>query len=144
MGGGITREANKGIWPVLRGWFEYKKRFYNRNRNILGAKIFYNQGLGEQGGTVEEEVFTIRRRNELQNMGNIQVMNITVMDLMDENCNFTDKNGMELKLGFNIAFVEFFRLRKTLLRIKTIVGNREGRIRYIEALLLYKTLGEVP
>jgi hypothetical protein len=68
-------------------------------------------------------------------------MNQTVMDLMDENYNVTDKNGMDNKIGENLTFVEFFRLRNTLLRIKNTIVSGEGRIKSMDTLLHYKKMG---
>jgi hypothetical protein len=60
-------------------------------------------------------------------------MDLRVMELMDGNYNILDKNGMENRMGGNLNFVEFFRLRNTLLRIKNTIMNGEG--------LHYKKMG---
>jgi hypothetical protein len=51
--GEISQRMYRGSWPIIKGWMGYKSEFYKMGRNILGATLFFNTGLGERGGNVE-------------------------------------------------------------------------------------------
>jgi hypothetical protein len=53
----ITERKYKGSGNILETFLTFKLLFYKTGSNILGAPLFENCGLGERGGTVEEEVF---------------------------------------------------------------------------------------
>jgi hypothetical protein len=40
--GELTRESNMGTWPILKGWFEYKKQFYGKRQECIRGATIYN------------------------------------------------------------------------------------------------------
>jgi hypothetical protein len=135
--GEISQRTFRGSWPIIKGWMGYKGEFYKTGRNILGAKLFYNTGLGERGGNVENEIFDRARRIQLgDNLGNIKVK-----DLLMENDLIRDKTGMENKIGFLLTMAEFFRLRLVVNRILGTYIKGPGVVRKIREIQVGKQVG---
>jgi Reverse transcriptase (RNA-dependent DNA polymerase) len=121
---------------IISEWNNYKEKFYRTERNVLEAHIFMNIGLINVNETVERKVFGLGRRELVtEAMGNIRVK-----DIIGREMELPDKVGIERKLGFQLNFAEFFRIRNILYSLKEMIGD-EGMARKLEVLLVGKQVG---
>jgi hypothetical protein len=137
MRGDITERKFKGSGNILEAFLTYKELFYKTGSNIYGAMLFGNCGLGERGGTVEEEVFDRGRRMQLH----ILLNNVKVKDLLNEQGFVLDKEGMEEKTRLRLSMVEFFRLRTVMNRLKGLGRGNAGVVRKLKEILVGKNQG---
>jgi len=106
-------------YPVLNDilikWNMFLQYYYKSNRNWLRAKLFGNTSLiGDirvQGEEVKwNNVFGNAIYEAIQGRGN----EIKVSDMVDENLHVLDYVQVNRKLGVNINFIAYFRLRTAI------------------------------
>jgi hypothetical protein len=122
---------------IINQWNSYKEKFYRTERNVLEAHMFMNIGLISANETVERRVFGMGRRELVNEM----LGNLRVKDIIGREMELPDKVGIERKLGFQLNFAEFFRIRNVLYSLKEMIG-KEGMARKLEILMIGKQVGK--
>ena len=108
---------------IMQRWAEYKGEFYMVGQNVNGAILFNSEFVIENARPQRIQVFDVVREREFADvMGRIRVS-----DMLDELGRAKDKLGMELVLGGIITFVEFFRLRSELYRLRNLISE-DGKV----------------
>ena len=116
----INKEGWKCLGEIMLKWIEYKSVFYKVGKNVLAAKVFRNETLDDEGRIGTVEVMGRVREQELDE----RLRSLTLRDFLGNNYVLKDKNSIDLLLGTRTTFVEFFRLRTEINRLKE---NREIR-----------------
>ena len=99
----------------MKKWIQYKSMFYRVGRNMLDAKVFNNEILVEGDGISTVKAMGRAREQELE--GRLKLLNLR--DFLGEDNMMKSKNEIDLMFGTRTTFVEFFRLRNEIARLKT-------------------------
>jgi len=134
-------EINTERWrcsgEIVKKWVEYKEEFFRVGRNMLGARLFFNEMY-----KVNDRVAKVRALTGIREAENyISLGKVVVRDLLNKEYEIKDKTGMEQALGINITMVEFFRLRTILQNLKNLVEWRGSNIKTLTYLMKQKTRG---
>jgi len=98
----------------------FKLCFWKSEGNILHSRIFYNNLILEnENNCISKNLFTYTSWiNHSQNL-----LKITVASSLNENLRLLDYNEFKNINSVNITFMEFFRLRSTLVHLLTLSRN---------------------
>ena len=117
-------EINRGGWKclgeIMTKWIQYMSMFYKVGRNMLATKVFNNEILLDGGGTSTVKGMGRVREQELE--GRLKLLNLR--DFLGEDYMLKSKNEIDLLFGTRTTFVEFFRLRNEIARLKTNIEYR--------------------
>ena len=116
----INKEGWQCLGEIMIKWIEYKSAFYKVGKNALAAKVFRNETILEDGRTGTVRVMGRVREQELD----LRLRSLNLRDFLGNNYEMKDNNSIDLLLGTRSTFVEFFRLRKEINRLK---GSMEIR-----------------
>jgi len=133
----LNTERYRSSGEILKKWIEYKVMFFRTGRNMLGARMFFNEMYKVDGNIVMTRIFSgVRERDNEQNL-----KNLIVNDFLIHGTTIKDKQGMEMVLGFNINIVEFFRLRTVLQDLKNCVEWRGKNTKTLTHLIKRRIKG---
>ena len=110
----INTEGYHCSGDIMRQWLEYKTRFYEVGRNMLETKILKND-MDRSGNSISSiKIFSPQRLRELDEfLGEIKLKDLLTITLDPVNLDEAIR-----KIGARITFVEFFRLRSELYKLK--------------------------
>ena len=116
----INREGWKCLGEIMKKWIQYKSMFYKVGRNMLAAKVFNNEIQLEGGGTSTVKAFGRVREQELE----VRLKLLNLRDCLGEDNMMKSKNEIDIMFGTRTTFVEFFRFRNEIARLKTNIEYR--------------------
>ena len=114
----------------MKKWIQYKSMFYRVGRNMLDAKVFNNEILVEGDGICTVKAMGRAREQELE--GRLKLLNLR--DFLGEDNMMKSKNEIDLMFGTRTTFVEFFRLRNEIARLKANIEHRSRLSRRLKLL----------
>jgi hypothetical protein len=110
----VTGKGFPIMEDIVKAWLRFKEKFYEWANNINLAQVFGNEALLGIGRAVESMVFS---RERIQEIGE-RIREGLVRDICDIEGGILDKATVEQNLGVLISWVEYFRLRATMIEIK--------------------------
>jgi hypothetical protein len=96
----------------------FKRKFYEIGYNILEASLFGNTTLGRAGDSVDMEVFG----HEIWNRQDHEGRRIRVGDLLMLQGQVKGRQEISQIVGIQLNWVQYFRLREAVMRIKNDYG----------------------
>ena len=135
----INREGWKCLGEIMTKWIQYKSMFYKVGRNMLATKVFNNEILVEGGGSSTVKAMGRVREQELE--GRLKLLNLR--DFLEEDYMMKSKNEIDLLLGTRSTFVEFFRIRNEIARLKTNIEYRGKISRRLKTIFNSKRKGSI-
>ena len=133
----INKEGWKCLGEIMLKWIEYKSVFYKVGKNVLAAKVFRNETLDNEGRIGTVKVMGRAREQELDE----RLRSLTLRDFLGNNYVLKDKNSIDLLLGTRTTFVEFFRLRTEINRLKENMEIRGKLSRRLKTIFMSKRRG---
>ena len=133
----INKEGWKCLGEIMLKWIEYKSVFYKVGKNVLAAKVFRNETLVDEGRIGTVKVMGRAREQELD----VRLRALTLRDFLGNNYVLKDKNSIDLLLGTRTTFVEFFRLRTEIIRLKENMEIRGKLSRRLQTIFTSKRRG---
>ena len=133
----INKEGWKCLGEIMLKWIEYKSVFYKVGKNVLAAKVFRNETLLDEGRSGTVKVMGRAREQELD----VRLRALTLRDFLGNNYVLKDKNSIDLLLGTRTTFVEFFRLRTEINRLKENMEIRGKLSRRLKTIFTSKRRG---
>ena len=116
----INTEGFRCSGDIMRHWIEYKTCFYEVGRNMLETKIFKND-MDRTGNVISSiKIFSPQRLREVEEF----LGDIKLRDLLTVTLEPVDLDEAMRKIGVRITFVEFFRLRGELYKLKNRMEMR--------------------
>ena len=116
----INTEGFRCSGDIMRQWIEYKTCFYEVGRNMLETKIFKND-MDRTGNVISSiKIFSPQRLREVEEF----LGDIKLRDLLTVTLEPVDLDEAMRKIGVRITFVEFFRLRGELYKLKNRMEMR--------------------
>ena len=89
---------------IMLRWADYKGEFYLVGKNVNGALLFASEFVIGNLRPQRIQVFDAERERELAG----RMRRIRVRDMLDELGRIKDKLGMEMELGMELTYAEFF------------------------------------
>ena len=133
----MNTERWRSSGEIMKKWVEYKLQFYKIGRNMLEAKMFFNELYTVEGRIMKVNAFSgTRERANAE-----RLVQFKVSDFMSRDFVTLDKRGMETVLGFGINMVEFFRLRSEVQILKEKVEWRGKFKKTLSAIVFQKIKG---
>ena len=133
----INREGWKSLGEIMKKWIQYKSMFYKVGRNMLAAKVFNNEIQLEGGGTSTVKAFGRVREQELE----VRLKLLNLRDCLGEDNMMKSKNEIDIMFGTRTTFVEFFRFRNEIARLKTNIEYRSKLSRRLKTIFNSKRRG---
>ena len=133
----INREGWKCLGEIMTKWIQYKSMFYKVGRNMLATKVFNNEILVDGGGSSTVKAMGRVREQELE--GRLKLLNLR--DFLGEDYMMKSKNEIDLLIGTRSTFVEFFRIRNEIARLKTNIEYRGKISRRLKTIFNSKRKG---
>ena len=116
----INKEGWKCLGEIMLKWIEYKSLFYKVGKNVLAAKIFRNETLLDEGRMGTVKGMGRAREHEMD----VRLRALTLRDFLGNNYVLNDNNSIDLLQGTRTTFVDFFRLRTEINRLKENIEIR--------------------
>ena len=133
----INLEGWKSLGEIMRKWIQYKSLFYKVGRNMLSAKVF-NNGIQLDGGGIST-VKALGRVREQELEARLKLINLR--DCLGEDSMMKSKNEIDVLLGTRTTFVEFFRFRNEIARLKANIEYRSKLSRRLKTVFNSKRKG---
>ena len=118
-------------------WAEYKGEFYMVGKNVNGALLFESEFVIGSSRPQRIQAFDAEREREFAD----RLRRIMVRDMMDELGRIKDKHGMQLVLGMELTYAEFFRVRTELYRVKSLATEGGMLVKTLKNLFRAITKG---
>ena len=116
----LDPNINPSLHCIASAFMRFKICFWKSEGNILHSRIFNNNLiLDNENNCISKNLFTYTTwTNHSQNL-----LKITVASCLNENLRLLDYNEFKHINRVNITFMEFFRLRSTLVHFLTLSRN---------------------
>jgi exonuclease III len=105
---------------IMDCWQRFKVEYYKMGRNREEMILFENRMLEGMEDTLEMRIFGRNRYAGLRD----RMRNVRYKDLHNEDGTLLDMNTINRKLGVNINWAEYFRMRAELEQIEETLGER--------------------
>ncbi len=124
---------------IMDCWQRLKIDFYKMGKNQEEIEVFENRMIEGMEDTLETRIFGRNRYAGLRD----RLRDVRYKDLCREDGMLLDMNEINRKLGVNINWAEYFRLRAELERIDETLGERidEEDGRTLDEVVLNKAKG---
>ncbi len=112
-----SRVTGKGLpimEDIVENWLKFKRKFYEWGNNINKAELFGNDALVVDDQRIDEVVLGNERYRELEQR--LQGKRVEAICTMDGA--ILDKIEVDRNLGIRLSWVEYFRLRTLIARVR--------------------------